>query len=358
MAGGRLPLHAELSPGRSEYVLAIRAGSRVPVPVTQYSPVAELDDLGFGIFGQGTVTLSENLDVIAGARLDYEDKSADLEDVLRSGDRAADGGRRPKTVSRTCLHSSRWRTAFSRTGTSMRRSRADSRPAGSTPRPRPAARHTAKSGRGISRAATNAVVQRARLVQRRCLLHRLERPAVERSEPERSWAALHRECRRSREQGGRARRRGPASAPAWTCSAAFGYTHARFSDNSTAAGSGCVGQQDPQHPGLHGQHGRAVCARGQASATLYGRADVVFYGAFNYDESNTQAQDAYSLMNLRGGVRWQHLLRRGLGEERVRHGRTFRSPSRTARSRRQDTSARTARRGPSACAPGSRSEPP
>ena len=35
----------------------------------------------------------------------------------------------------------------------------------------------------------------------------------------------------------------------------------------------------------------------------YGRADVSIYGGFHYDEANTESQDAYSLVNLRGGFR-------------------------------------------------------
>ena len=36
---------------------------------------------------------------------------------------------------------------------------------------------------------------------------------------------------------------------------------------------------------------------------IYGRAEVVFYGAFKYDEGNVEGQDAYSLTNFRFGVR-------------------------------------------------------
>ncbi len=50
----------------------------VGVPVSQYSPVSELDDFGLGVFGQGTVTLKEKLDLVAGMRVDYENKNADL----------------------------------------------------------------------------------------------------------------------------------------------------------------------------------------------------------------------------------------------------------------------------------------
>ena len=50
-----------------------------PFPVSQHTPLSELDDFGLGVFGQGTVTFNDRLDLTAGARLDYEDKSASLE---------------------------------------------------------------------------------------------------------------------------------------------------------------------------------------------------------------------------------------------------------------------------------------
>ena len=48
-----------------------------------------------------------------------------------------------------------------------------------------------------------------------------------------------------------------------------------------------------------GQLSRAVTS----SISGYGRAEVVLTGAFHYDESNTQGQDAYSVVNIRGGAR-------------------------------------------------------
>ena len=45
-----------------------------------------------------------------------------------------------------------------------------------------------------------------------------------------------------------------------------------------------------------------------SGATVYGRGDIVVYGAFRYDDANSAGQDAYSLTNLRGGVRVGHFL--------------------------------------------------
>ncbi len=61
---------------------------------------------------------------------------------------------------------------------------------------------------------------------------------------------------------------------------------------------------------------RGICAQG---ATLYGRAEATFYGAFEYDDLNTERQDAYSLANFRAGVRGRLRVRRSVDPQRVRH---------------------------------------
>jgi iron complex outermembrane receptor protein len=46
--------------------------------VSQHSPIATLDDRGVGVYGQGTLTVSQKLDLIVGARGDREHKQAAL----------------------------------------------------------------------------------------------------------------------------------------------------------------------------------------------------------------------------------------------------------------------------------------
>jgi iron complex outermembrane receptor protein len=48
----------------------------VSSPTTRRSPITDLDDLGFGAYGQGTWSIRERVDVTAGARFDYERKEA------------------------------------------------------------------------------------------------------------------------------------------------------------------------------------------------------------------------------------------------------------------------------------------
>ena len=50
----------------------------IPFSVAQHSPESALDDVGFGVYGQGTWMIRDRIDVSAGARLDHEKKEGDL----------------------------------------------------------------------------------------------------------------------------------------------------------------------------------------------------------------------------------------------------------------------------------------
>src|SRR5262245_42103854 len=50
----------------------------VAFPVNQTSPQASLDDVGLGLYGQGTATVGGRLDLTAGLRFDTEQRDADL----------------------------------------------------------------------------------------------------------------------------------------------------------------------------------------------------------------------------------------------------------------------------------------
>jgi len=83
---------------------------------------------------------------------------------------------------------------------------------------------------------------------------------------------------------------------------ALGYTHARFGDNTSTGGVAVDGNKIPNTPDYTLVLGTEV-SRAVRRLKVYGRAEAVFYGAFQYDEANTQGQDAYSLANFRAGAR-------------------------------------------------------
>lgn len=89
--------------------------------------------------------------------------------------------------------------------------------------------------------------------------------------------------------------------------ATFGYTHARFGDNTTSSGVPVDGNKIPNTPDYTASFGAQVSHPMTPAITLYGRGEAVLYGAFKYDDMNAAGQDAYSLANFRGGARGRRL---------------------------------------------------
>lgn len=89
--------------------------------------------------------------------------------------------------------------------------------------------------------------------------------------------------------------------------ATVGVTSARFKDGTRSSGVDVGDNELPYTPDytatLGGQWNRAVTS----AINAFVRAEVAMTGAFNYDESNTQQQDAYALVNVRGGARYKHV---------------------------------------------------
>jgi iron complex outermembrane recepter protein len=86
-----------------------------------------------------------------------------------------------------------------------------------------------------------------------------------------------------------------------------GYTRARFSDGSVSNGVPVGGNLIPNTPEYSATLGTQVTHPLRPGISVYGRAEAVFYGAFEYDDLNTQRQDAYSLANFRAGARGRFL---------------------------------------------------
>jgi iron complex outermembrane receptor protein len=85
--------------------------------------------------------------------------------------------------------------------------------------------------------------------------------------------------------------------------ASFGYTHARFASGTQANGADVSDNKLPFTPDytalLGAQYSRPI----NSSLSFYGRGELVLTGQFEYDEANTEGQDAYSVVNFRAGVR-------------------------------------------------------
>ncbi len=86
-----------------------------------------------------------------------------------------------------------------------------------------------------------------------------------------------------------------------------GYTRARFSDDAVSNGVPVAGNTIPNTPEYTVTLGTQLSHPLRSGISLYGRAEAVFYGAFEYDDLNLARQDAYSLANFRGGARGRYL---------------------------------------------------
>ncbi len=82
-----------------------------------------------------------------------------------------------------------------------------------------------------------------------------------------------------------------------------GTTDATFGEGSSSGGVDVSGNELPLAPGYTASLGLKLSAGLGQSLGAYGRADVVFYGAYHYDDQNRAGQDAYSVLNLHGGIR-------------------------------------------------------
>jgi iron complex outermembrane receptor protein len=87
----------------------------------------------------------------------------------------------------------------------------------------------------------------------------------------------------------------------------IGYTRARFSEGSVSNGVPVEGNYIPNTPEYTATLGGQVSHPLRSGISVYGRAEAVFYGAFEYDDLNLARQDAYSLANFRAGARGRYL---------------------------------------------------
>jgi iron complex outermembrane recepter protein len=279
-------------------------------PITQHSPQSELDDFGLGVYGQGTVTLHEKLDLIAGARVDYERKEATLntfyEPQVASGTFVT-ADESFSNVSPQVAVAYRFQpehTAYATVGRGFKAGGFNAAsPAGSEAY---GDEHTWNVEGGVKttwangRVSANAAVF---LIDWQDLQLNVPNPQV----PAQFYIT----------NIGAARSAGvevelqARPAPGLDLFAAIGYTHARFKDGSLSSGVDVSDNKLPSTPDytttLGGQYTRLL----GPSATIYGRAEVVFYGSFQYDDANRAGQEAYSLANLRAGIRGKYLFAEG-----------------------------------------------
>jgi len=272
-----------------------------PFAISQHSPRSSLDDVGVGVFGQGTVTFNDRLDLTAGARLDVEGKSATLESFFDPLIAPATSVSADKTFSNVSPQASvgyRWQPDKSVYATVGRGYKAggfnSAAPAGSDSYGEESTwtvEGGVKTFWANHRVSTNAAVF---YIHWDDLQLNLPDPAV----PAQFYIT---------NIGGAVSKGvefevGARAAPGIDVFTSVGYTHARFAPGSSSSGVNVAGNRLPNTPDYTTSAGIQYSSTIAPATTIVGRADVVFYGAFKYTDANTLGQDAYSLVNLRAGI--------------------------------------------------------
>jgi len=85
--------------------------------------------------------------------------------------------------------------------------------------------------------------------------------------------------------------------------ASVGHTSGHFGSASQSGGANVSGNTLANMPDMTGNAGLQYSRHLAGAVSAYGRAEVVSYGKFFYDDANTASQSAYALANFRVGVR-------------------------------------------------------
>ena len=283
----------------------------LPFAVAQHSPEAALDDTGVGVYGNGTIAVKK-VDVTLGARFDRENRKANLQTffvapVIISVPVTVDTEKSFSNVSPQAAVSYHVQpdamVYFSVTGGFKAGGFNPASPAGSAAYNE---EHTwnleggLKSAWAGRRVTANLAVFS---IDWQDLQLNLPNPQV----PGQFYISNVGEARSS---GAEFELNAKAADDA-SIFATFGVTRARFGAGTTSSGQDVSDKKIPNTPDYTAAFGTDLSHRLSSAMRLYGRAEVVFYGAFTYDDTNLAGQDAYSLANFRFGVRGARVFAEG-----------------------------------------------
>ena len=282
----------------------------ITFPVAQTTPDADLDDLGVSLYGQGTFTVDERLDLTAGARFDRETRDAILItsfDPMIAPPTSVEAEETFATVSPQFAAAYRLRPNQTLYASASRGFKAGgfnpTSPAGAEAYGEEFAWHaeggiksTALEGRLRFGAAAFWIDWQDLQLN----LPNLQSPgqfyianvgsASSRGVEFEVNARAHRDL---------------------DLFGSFGLTNAEFGSGTVSNGVDVSDNDIPNTPDYTAAFGAHLTRALTSAATLYGHGEVVFYGAFKYDDANLAGQDAYSLANVRAGVRGKYLFAEG-----------------------------------------------
>jgi iron complex outermembrane receptor protein len=274
----------------------------VSFPVSQHSPQSALDDDGVGAYGQGTLTVGKKFDGTVGVRVDRENKQANL-NVFYAPAIAAPTSATPSAdfsdVSPQFTGTYHMAPGWIAYVTAARGFKAggfnSASPAGSEAYG-PEHSWNYEGGVKTSWLADRVTADGAVfLIDWRDLQLNVPNPAV----PAQFYVA----------NVGGARSKGvelqvlARPTPSLDVFGSVGYTDAHFASGTRSSGVLVGGNRLPTTPDYTANMGAQYTVAVRHATALYGRFDLTLTGSYLYDDANSAGQDAYSLANVRAGLR-------------------------------------------------------
>ena len=274
-------------------------------PVAQHSPRSGLNDIGVGVYGQVTTTFGENFDLTFGARVDHENKEADL---LTFFDPAISPPNRVTAEKGFSNVSPQLAASYRFAGNQMvyasfgRGYKAGgfnpASPAGSESYGEEKTSHFESGVKSLLAGGKLSANASLFYIDWSGLQLNVPNPAV----PAQFFI---RNIGRATSKGFEAELNARPHANV-DLFATFGLTHARFADNTSSGGVDVSGKKLPSAPDHTLTLGAQLSKDLNKNLALYGRGEVWFNGGFEYNDANTARQEAYSLANFRVGFRGRY----------------------------------------------------
>ena len=278
----------------------------VPIPVSQHSPQAALDDLGIGFYGQATTTFNDSFDLTVGARVDHERKDADLQTFFTPNigfpSTTVTQERNFSNVSPNFAASYRFGSRAMLYSSVSRGFKAGgfnpSSPSGSESYGEEQAWHVeggVKSLLADGKVSANASVFFIDGSDLQLNVPNALSPGqffirnIGSAQSKGVEFELNARPHQSVDLFG-----------------TVGFTHARFGDSTVSGGVNVSDKKLPSTPDTTLSAGAQVTRPVTRSLVVYGRGEVWLNGGFEYDDANTQRQESYEIANFRAGVRGRH----------------------------------------------------
>ncbi len=278
--------------------------------VSQTTPDADLDDFGVSLYGQGTFTVHERLDLTAGARFDRERKEALLTTSYSPAiapTSTLDTDETFSTVSPQFAAAYRLRPTQTLYASAARGFKAGgfnpASPTGSEAYGEEYAWHAEGGLKSVALGGRMRFGAAAFWIDWQDL--QLNLPNAQ--SPGQFYIANVGSAS-SRGVEFEATARAHANVDLF---GSFGYTRARFGNGTASEGTDVSDNSIPNTPDYTATFGAHLSRALTSAATVYGHGEMVFYGAFKYDDRNLAEQDAYSLANFRAGIRGRYLFAEG-----------------------------------------------